>query len=82
MSFPRTDVRRLRTLLITVCLVVSVAAAQPVRPAAPPSTLPNAADSVKFLVIGDSGTGGASQYQVAVKTRTRLRFPSPSRSAR
>ena len=76
MSFPRTDVRRLRTLLITLCLAVSVAAAQPVRPPAPPSTLPNAAGSVKFLVIGDSGTGGREQYQVAVKiAEARQRFP-------
>lgn len=33
--------------------------------AAPTSLLPNAEDSVKFLVIGDSGTGGSSQYQLA-----------------
>src|SRR5688500_282101 len=75
MSFPRTDVRRLRTLLITVCLAVSVAAAQPVRPAAPPSTLPIAADSVKFLVIGDSGTGGREQSGLAAKiAEPRKRF--------
>ncbi len=36
-------------------------------PAAPKSTLPNAKDSVKFLVIGDSGTGDSSQYAVAAK---------------
>jgi predicted phosphodiesterase len=34
-------------------------------PAAPASALPNAKGSVKFLVIGDSGTGGSSQYQLA-----------------
>jgi predicted phosphodiesterase len=34
-------------------------------PAAPASALPNVKDSVKFLVIGDSGTGGSAQYQVA-----------------
>jgi predicted phosphodiesterase len=33
--------------------------------AAPTSTLPNAKDSVKFLVIGDSGTGDRAQYEVA-----------------
>ena len=75
MSFPRIDVRRLRTLLVTICLAVSVAAAQPVPPPTPPSTLPNAPDSVKFLVIGDSGTGGREQYQVAVKiAEARQRF--------
>ena len=72
MSYPHTNpakVSRLKALLVTACLAVSVAAAQPVRPAAPapPSTLPNAANSVKFLVIGDSGTGGREQNQVAVK---------------
>jgi predicted phosphodiesterase len=29
------------------------------------SVLPNAKDSVKFLVLGDSGTGGSAQYQLA-----------------
>jgi predicted phosphodiesterase len=33
----------------------------------PASVLPNAPDSVKFLVIGDSGTGGSAQYQLAVQ---------------
>ena len=40
------------------------AAAAPA-PAAPTSVLPNAKDSVKFLVIGDSGTGDSAQYQLA-----------------
>jgi hypothetical protein len=38
-------------------------AARPAPPT-PASTLPNAKDSVKFLVIGDTGTGGSAQYQV------------------
>jgi predicted phosphodiesterase len=44
-------------------------AARPVARAAsaPTSVLPNEKDSVKFLVIGDSGTGGSAQYQVAQK---------------
>jgi predicted phosphodiesterase len=33
----------------------------------PASVLPNAKDSVKFLVIGDSGTGGSAQYELAEK---------------
>jgi predicted phosphodiesterase len=75
MSFRPISAARLRTLVVTACLAVSVAAAQPVPPAAPKSTLPNAADSVKFLVIGDSGTGGREQYQVAVKiAEARQRF--------
>jgi predicted phosphodiesterase len=45
--------------------------------AAPPaSLLPVAKDSVKFLVIGDSGTGGSSQRQVAQQIiQARARFP-------
>ena len=30
-------------------------------------TLPNAPDSLKFAVIGDSGTGGGRQYQLAAQ---------------
>jgi predicted MPP superfamily phosphohydrolase len=33
--------------------------------AAPSVTLPNAKDSLKFAIIGDSGTGSPSQYRVA-----------------
>ena len=39
-------------------------------------TLPNAKDSLKFAVIGDSGTGSQSQYRVAEKlTASRAKFP-------
>jgi predicted phosphodiesterase len=44
---------------------------------APASVLPNAKDSVKFLVIGDSGTGGSQQYEVAdqiVRAHDRFKF--------
>ncbi|HEU4690491.1 MAG TPA: metallophosphoesterase [Vicinamibacterales bacterium] len=42
--------------------------ATPQAPAVPPtSTLPKDDDSVKFLVIGDSGTGDRQQYEVAAK---------------
>ena len=54
------------------------AAPQPARtqPAGATSVLPNAKDSVKFLVIGDSGTGDSAQYQVATKiTEAYKRFP-------
>ena len=40
-------------------------AAQQNASAAPASALPNAEDSLKFLVLGDSGTGGSTQYQLA-----------------
>jgi predicted phosphodiesterase len=42
-------------------------AAPQVQAAAPRSTLPSDPDSVKFLVIGDSGTGDRNQYEVATK---------------
>lgn len=43
---------------------------------APGSALPNQSDSVKFLVIGDSGTGDRAQYEVAATiVDTRKRFP-------
>ena len=47
-----------------------------VQAVAPRSTLPNDDDSVKFLVIGDSGTGDRPQYEVAAKiVEARQRFP-------
>jgi predicted phosphodiesterase len=51
-------------------------AAQGTRSELPRSTLPNAKDSVKFLVIGDSGTGDRLQYAVAERIAQALtRFP-------
>ena len=44
-----------------VAIVLAVASLA----AAPPITLPNAPDSLKFAIIGDSGTGSDSQYAVA-----------------
>jgi predicted phosphodiesterase len=44
---------------------------------APGATLPNDSDSVKFLVIGDTGTGDRYQYDVAAKigeVRARFKF--------
>jgi predicted phosphodiesterase len=39
-------------------------------------TLPNAADSLKFAAIGDSGTGSSAQYRVAQKLwESRAQFP-------
>jgi predicted phosphodiesterase len=51
-------------------------AAPQVQAAAPRSALPNDPDSVKFLVIGDSGTGDRPQYEVAAKiVESHGRFP-------
>ena len=45
-------------------------------PAEQPLLLPNRQDSVRFAVIGDSGTGGKKQYQVARwMAEYRERFP-------
>jgi predicted phosphodiesterase len=51
-------------------------ASPPASTAATRSALPNAKGSVKFLVIGDSGTGGSAQYQLAEQmVRAHERFP-------
>ena len=47
-----------------------------IRPVPPVSVLPNDKDSVKFAVIGDTGTGGSAQYQVGkLLSDARARFP-------
>jgi predicted phosphodiesterase len=60
--------------------VVAVEQARPAPATAPQQPdahqLPNEKDSVKFAVIGDSGTGGRSQYQVGERLGSaRARFP-------
>ncbi len=53
--------RRLPHVIVPLALLCVVVSA-----AAPPQiTLPNQKDSLKFAVIGDSGTGSKSQYQIA-----------------
>ena len=47
----------------TVTTVATVPAASP----AAPTPLPNAADSLKFCVLGDFGTGSTAQYQLAAR---------------
>jgi 3',5'-cyclic AMP phosphodiesterase CpdA len=45
-------------------------------PAAQDVSLPNQPDSLKFAIIGDSGTGSSSQYKVAEKLiAARAKFP-------
>jgi len=45
-------------------------------PAAQDVTLPNQPDSLKFAIIGDSGTGSSSQYKVAEQLiAARAKFP-------
>ena len=54
---------------------VSVAAAQPAA-TAPSTELPNRADSLKFLVFGDFGTGERPQYELGAQMSTLYgRFP-------
>jgi len=62
--------RRLNVLIATVFLFVAwVGAAQNVQ-------LPMKKDSVRFAAIGDNGTGGKAEYQVAEKlAATHERFP-------
>jgi predicted MPP superfamily phosphohydrolase len=45
------------------------AATQPRQPAALALTLPNKADSLKFAVLGDFGTGSNEQYQLAAQMK-------------
>ena len=54
---------------------VAVAAAQPAA-AAPAAELPNRADSLKFIVFGDFGTGNRPQYKLGVQMASlHSRFP-------
>src|SRR6187200_358260 len=72
-------------VLVAAALVAPSASQQPSsRPAPAAAThaagevqeLPAAKDSVKFAVIGDTGTGGRQQYQIAAKlAEARTRFP-------
>ena len=52
-----------RRVLLLVCLLSLPASLW----AAIAITLPNAPDSVKFAVIGDSGSGAGRQYQLAAQ---------------
>jgi hypothetical protein len=59
----------------TVSQAAGQAAAAPAQPPLP-LTLPNKADSLKFGVMGDFGTGKREQYQLAeVMARVRTQFP-------
>ena len=65
---PRHAVR----IALTLTLLVGVIKA----PSAQNVTLPNQPDSLKFAVIGDSGTGSDSQLRVAeMLTASRAKFP-------
>jgi hypothetical protein len=45
-------------------------------PAAQDAALPNKSDSLKFAIIGDSGTGASAQYKVAEQLiASRAKFP-------
>jgi predicted phosphodiesterase len=59
-------------LVIALALLVGAIGA----PAAQDVSLPNQPDSLKFAIIGDSGTGSSSQYKVAEKLiAARAKFP-------
>ena len=56
--------------------VAAAPAQQQQQPAPLPLTLPNKADSLKFAVLGDFGTGSKEQYQLAEQMkRVHDRFP-------
>ena len=64
----RTTTRLLMTLVLAVCVGAPVPAQD--------LALPVKADSVRFLVMGDTGTGDAEQYEVAKQiVAYRAKFP-------
>lgn len=66
--------RRSSTLLVPLALMVSSLAGLAAQDIA--LTLPNQPDSLKFAIIGDSGTGSKSQYTIADKlVASRAKFP-------
>jgi hypothetical protein len=80
-------VRRLALPLVLVAALVAcrammgtppadVTVEAPASKAEPPVPLPNNPDSLKFAVLGDFGTGGTSQYQLAEQMDTlHQKFP-------
>ena len=71
-------IRRSRPLLagLAVTAVAALTVINAQQGALPKLTLPNEKDSVHFAVIGDSGTGGSGQRQVAATlTAMRASFP-------
>jgi len=60
-----------KSAVVAALIVIALGGA-----AAQDITLPNEAGSLRFAVIGDSGTGSSSQYRVAeVLTSSRAKFP-------
>src|SRR5262245_42481962 len=63
----------MRRLLLALCALLVITAS---RPAAQRGALPSRPSSLKFAVIGDSGTGGRQQFEVGQQMATaRARFP-------
>jgi predicted MPP superfamily phosphohydrolase len=76
--------RTRRSIVILAVVVLALASLRAVAPQQPsltnaaalPLTLPNKADSLKFAVLGDFGTGSRQQYDLAaVMARARMQFP-------
>lgn len=66
--------RTLAAALALTCVAYAAPSQQAVH--APRSALPLASDSVTFAVIGDTGTGGTPQYDIARRlAEARARFP-------
>jgi predicted phosphodiesterase len=65
-----------RPISLRLVVLMAIAAAAVVAPAAQNLTLPNAKDALKIAVIGDSGTGDSAQFKVAEKLiAVRDQFP-------
>ena len=59
------SVRRIRLILVAAFLIAFAQAQE--SPTAPPVPLPNAKGSLKFVVLGDFGTGKQPQYDLAAQ---------------
>lgn len=66
----------MRVLRLPLCFVALLLSAPGLPSAQIASALPNRDGSVKFAVIGDTGTGGREQYEIAARlTEALARFP-------
>ena len=71
-----TLVCRFLVAAATACTAAPLAAQTAAQPSAQSPALPNRAGSVRFLVLGDAGTGDRPQYEVARQIVSyRQRFP-------
>src|SRR5262249_11787867 len=75
-SCPETEDSPMHSRSHTRFVIASALLVGAIGAAAQDVSLPNQPDSLKFAIIGDSGTGSSSQYKVAEKLiAARAKFP-------